>query len=308
MLFSTIDEFAKMSGFTKSEIFFMQKFTHFFYYIFHISKANRSLRQICAPKEKLKEIQEFILENILSKIKPSKYAFAFIKNRNTFKNSKKHLNKKYILKIDIKDFFQTINFKKVKILFLKLGYNGYISQILARLCTLNKRVPQGAITSPAISNAILKNFDYKVADYLKDKRVIYTRYADDLIFSCNNLKTIKEIKKVIIRFIMEEGFEINKEKIKIMRKCDRQKITGLIVNSNRVRIGRKKLRELRAKIHKYVLLLKEKKEDEKLKNNINGWLAYLQTVDKQSKEIILNYIKNIYKKYSIDFKQSEAGL
>ena len=204
------------------------KFTSYFYRKFDIKKKNGKLRQLVEPLPSLKEIQNWLLENILSEVKVSKYAKAYIKERTLIENVKYHKGKEAVLTLDIKDFFASIKLSHVESIFLRLGYSSNISNLLAKLCTLEGSLPQGAPTSPYISNLFLREFDSDIASYCNTHDIRYTRYADDLTFS--GKKADLDITQLIESNLSKYDLSLNSEKCKLMERNQRQVVTGIVVN------------------------------------------------------------------------------
>ncbi|MBK7850650.1 MAG: RNA-directed DNA polymerase [Bacteroidetes bacterium] len=163
-------------------------YTPYFYRNFKIKKRNGKLREISEPLPSLKEIQNWILENILEQVKVSSFAKAYRKRINIIENVKFHKNQPKVFTVDIKDFFPSITTSSVENIFLKLGYSKILSNLLAKLCTLNNSLPQGAPTSPYLSNIFFKSADDNIINYCVKNEIKYTRYADDLSFSGTLMK------------------------------------------------------------------------------------------------------------------------
>ncbi|WP_146550819.1 retron St85 family RNA-directed DNA polymerase [Rummeliibacillus suwonensis] len=200
-----------------------------FYRKFDILKKNkRDYRTISEPLPNLKNIQRWILSEILSKLKPSEYSKAFRPGLSIKDNARFHRKQKKLLTVDIKDYFGSIDFKKVFIFFRNLGYSKQVSVMLANICTLNNGLPQGAPTSPMLSNLITKNLDQRIAGFSKKNNLRYTRYADDLTFSgdFNEGHVIEFVKEVF----KSEGFTINDSKTRVRKRNQRQEVTGIVVN------------------------------------------------------------------------------
>ena len=201
----------------------------YFYRSYHILKKNGKTRILQEPLPSLKEIQHWILNNILYKIKVSKYAKAYVSGRGIRDHAKYHTKEKRVLTLDIKTFFDKIPFDKTEEIFLKVGYSKSISNILTKLCYLNKKLPQGAPTSPCISNLVLREFDENVALFCAKNKYKYTRYADDMAFSGDIKKT------ALIKFIKIElrkvGLLLNNDKTKLMLQNVPQLVSGIVVNT-----------------------------------------------------------------------------
>jgi len=202
--------------------------TKYFYRDFKITKKNGQKRQISEPLPSLKEIQIWILKNILYKIPASPFAKAYKPKTSIIENLRFHKNQPKVLTIDLENFFPSIDIDSVENVFLELGYSKNISNLLSRLCTRNNTLPQGAPTSPYLSNLIFKEADAIIADYCLQNKIRYTRYADDLSFSgdFNEKELIEKVTETIENF----NFKINHNKTNLMTPGNRQTVTGIVVN------------------------------------------------------------------------------
>ena len=212
-----------------------------FYRNFTIPKKSGGIRQIDSPYPKLQYIQKWINSNILKSLETSKNNYAYVEGRSHIDHAKKHLGAKEIYKVDIKDFFHNIHLSKVKKIFLSIGYSQTVSYQLSRLCTLYGYLPQGSPTSPILSNIIMYEIDQFFEKLSDQYNCVYTRYADDLCFSGDNIKTklIESIKEVLSL----NNFELNEKKTKKISGNTRKLITGLVVNKDCLRVPKKLRRE-----------------------------------------------------------------
>lgn len=217
------------------------------YVTYKLKKQRGGFRTIDAPSKKIKEIQHWILQEILYNLKVSKYAHGFIPKRSIATNAKIHVGQELVMGIDLKDFFPSIHFNRIEGLFKNVGYNDNVSTTLAELCTFKWKLPQGAPTSPMLSNLIASGLDRRLAGFCKKKNLKYSRYADDIIISGG--KILPRYKTLIFRIITEEGFVINYEKVRIQGRGSCQLVTGLVVN-DKVSIGRKKKRIIKSLVYK----------------------------------------------------------
>ena len=259
-----------------------------YYRKFEVKKRNGKKRNILSPYKELKCIQHNIL-NILYEKKPSIYAKAYVKNVNLIDNVIIHKNHKYILKLDISNFFENISYVDIYNIFKEFGFSDKICGLLAHLTTYNDYLPQGAPTSPHLSNLVLRNFDYEVGNWCKKRNINYTRYSDDMTFSMN------EYNNEIIRFIRVKlyklGLELNNRKICLIKSSKKQKITGVVVN-DKVQVDvryRKKIRQEIYYIKKYGLEdhLKVKKErKENYLKSLYGKILFVLSIDKNNKEFV----------------------
>lgn len=215
-----------------------------YYETFSIPKKNGDLREIEAPQRELKRLQKR-LANELTAYQHYMYkqlhiktniAHAFIKGKSIITNAQIHKNKRFIVNIDLKDFFHTIHFGRVKGFFEKNEYYKLpsdVATIIAQLVCFHGRLPQGAPTSPVISNLICQIFDYHVLDIAKKYRLDYTRYADDLTFSTNRSEFWNEYQAFLSELAKEvkkNGFTINDAKTRFDKQESKQTVTGLTVN------------------------------------------------------------------------------
>lgn len=218
-----------------------------FYRVVCIPKKNGEKRVLKIPSLELKYIQRWILDNILSKIKISEFATGFCINRSIIDNAKNHLNKDCVINIDIKDFFPSTSFERVFRVFAYYGYTKEVSFFLAKLCTYEDELPQGSPASPMLSNIVNLKLDARLSALANTYNATYSRYADDLTFSGNC-----GIKKIVVlseKIIKEEGYEINNRKTRISYKHQRQEVTGIIVNGDKLRVNKKYKRELNQEIY-----------------------------------------------------------
>lgn len=238
------------------------------YYTFEIPKKSGGKRKISAPKGKMKALQLWVLENILNQIPLGEFAHGFIAQRSILTNAQPHTGQDIVINVDLKDFFPTISYKRVKGLFRTLGYSEQMAIIFALICTRaetetvemdgvtyyvqkgERFLPQGSPASPAISNITAYKLDKKIKGLAKKFNFSYTRYADDLSFSTtkNNEENIAKLLYFLQKIIKSEGFTMHPDKTHIMRKGGLQKVTGIVVNE-KLNVERKKLRQFRALLH-----------------------------------------------------------
>jgi retron-type reverse transcriptase len=168
-------------------------------------------------------------------------AHGFITGRSIVTNAKPHVGQGFVLNIDLKDFFPTVDRSKVEAVFLKYGLSGYEDIVL-----LDNVLPQGSPTSPVISNLAMFDLDTELQALANDYGYNLTRYADDITFSGKVYS--KTILSKVYSLICKHGFNPNKEKTKLFFKSQRQVVTGLVVNE-KVNITRKLRRKIRAMKH-----------------------------------------------------------
>ncbi|KPN79468.1 hypothetical protein RZ78_02230 [Apilactobacillus kunkeei] len=260
-----------------------------FYEEFSLPKKSGGSRFISCPKGPLKKLQKK-LQKKLSEEYDNKYGSfnvsqAFIKKRNIMSNAKVHRNKKFILNLDIEDFFDEFNFGRVYGYLQKSNdfkMNKQLSVILSKIFTYKNKLPQGSPSSPVLTNFIFRIVDFKILKLSKKYKLDYTRYADDMTFSTNDsnfkyryINFVEELKFLLYR----QGFKINKKKTRLQFSSSKQEVTGLVVNK-KINVSRKYYRDLRAQAFnlysdgKYFI---DGKKFDKL-NKLEGRFAFVNQV------------------------------
>lgn len=241
------------------------------YSIQNLRKRNGSNRTIYAPYWPLKNIQSKILLILTDIYRPSNRVNGFVKGRGIRENARPHVGKRILLNVDIKDFFESINFGRIRGRLMSPPYSlsNEISTTIARLCTIDGILPTGAPTSPILSNMICSKLDYELTKLGRKYGCFYTRYADDITFSTNGrrmpigLATIVAGKVIlgpeISDIIIGNGFELNPEKTRLLFEFDRQEVCGVTCNE-KLNVRRPFLRDLRGMLHAWRKFGREKAE------------------------------------------------
>lgn len=202
-----------------------------------IEKKYGGTRQLLIPAMRLRLIQQWILKNVLYPMRISDYAMGFRKKHSIITNAVHHVGKDCVVNMDLKDFFPSITQKQVFRIFYYYGYTMEVSRILARLCTNQGRVPQGAPTSPYLSNIICLKLDKRLSRLAEKYHAVYTRYADDLTFSGG--RGLEHMVAPVKKIVEDEGFHINEQKTRIQYAYQRQEVTGIHVSGNRITVDKK---------------------------------------------------------------------
>ena len=214
------------------------------YHNVFIPKSDGTKRKLSVPDLILKNVQRSIVDNILVYYPISKYATAYKVGSNVQKNARPHVNKKKILKLDIEGFFDNIIYSRVKdIVFYEEKFSEPIRILLTMLCYYRESLPQGAPTSPAITNIIMYDFDEKIGEYCTEKGVSYTRYCDDMTFSGEFDE--KEIITLVKEELRKLGLFLKNRKTAVINSTKRQTVTGIVVNEklNITKEYKKKIRQ-----------------------------------------------------------------
>jgi retron-type reverse transcriptase len=229
---------------------------------FRLPKKNgRGYRTINAPTHNLKVLQKSIYNKLLKPLTPHKSATAYVPGRSIFDNAMPHVGQSVVINIDLKNFFGNINSNKIYRYWRLLGWDVESSTVLRNICCHEGGLPQGAPTSPALSNLCNQLLDIRLEAVAKRNKGKYTRYSDDLTFSFSKSYGHQGgIVKIINRILIDEGYEIQKKKkIRIQRSHQRQTTTGLIVNEkvNLPRETRRRIRAMRYHLSKGTLSKKD---------------------------------------------------
>ena len=264
---------------------------------FHIPKKSGGMRTITAPDGELKDIM-LTLAFILSELYiPTPEAMAFIPGRSIVENANQHVGQNYVLNLDLSDFFTSITANMVEHFLVKMGIASLVARDIATICTypsvtdhhVRNIVPQGAPTSPVISNICAMTLDNRLSGLARRFHLTYTRYADDITFSSNHNVYQKdgEFMKELQRIIDDCHFAINPKKTRLLKRGSRQEVTGLTV-SKRTNVSRKYIKNLRAQIHRIRYQEVPTKHDI---NVVRGKLNYLRMVKGAEDPTYLSYIK-----------------
>ena len=305
---STPAELASAMGLTIPRLRFLAfhseapKLSH--YVSFTVPKKSGGTRTLSAPHRDMKAAQSWILREILSKLDVHPCAHGFVPAHSTVSNARPHVGADILINVDLSDFFGTIHYRRVRGLFQGFGYSPCAATILALVCTEAPRtklryagklhhaatgprcLPQGAPTSPAISNLITRRMDQRLHGIAKKLGWTYTRYADDISFSAReseNPEAAKQIGYVLahLRHIAEnEGFELNPKKTRVQRSNTRQTVTGLVVN-DQVSVPRPTIRRMRAILHRAKtegLEAQNREGREDFPAWVQGMVAYIEMV------------------------------
>lgn len=213
----------------RRELFAYTKHPEREYHELTIPKHDGSLRHLCAPSPALRAVQKTILRRIVQREPVSPYATAYVHGRTLSANATPHIGKPYLLKLDITDFFGSITFEQVYTAAFNTRYfPRQIGVMLAELCCCKGVLPQGAPTSPALSNRVMDRFDTYVGDWCRRRDIAYTRYCDDMTFSADC--PLQFVYTKVKTLLEDMGFTVNEKKTRLISAANRQTVTGLTVN------------------------------------------------------------------------------
>lgn len=285
----SINDFSNLINISTYNLFKISKSPERFYKKIEVPKRNGKVRILASPSYKIKAIQAWILRNILANIPIDKHSTGYSRY-NLSENVRRHIGNTFLLCLDIEDFFPSIKREKVYDLFSNLGFNNQMSVFFTNMCIFEGGLPQGGVTSPALSNILNKALDKEIFNFCSKNGLTYTRYADDITVSSNNRTTLKEAQEKLIGIINSHGYRLNKEKSRILHPGMQRRVTGLIYNEdNEVRIGYKRKKNIRAKIHTYFNKNLETSEKEELHKHLVGWMSFLKCNDPKTHQQLSTY-------------------
>ena len=324
--FQTPEALAKAMGITLGELRFLsyhRKTTRISHYRrFSVPKKTGGVRVISAPMPRLKSAQHWILHNILEKHVPHDAVHGFRAGKSIVTNATQHVSAACVVNVDLKDFFPSIRYPRVKRMYQWMGYSEAVATILALVCTAcdveeveldgrtyfvatsERRVPQGAPTSPAITNVLCQRLDRRLKKMASNLGFAYTRYADDLTFSASTKEAIDQTGLLLSRvryFVTKEGLVVHEDKVRVQRKGRRREVTGLVVNGAKPSVPRADLRRFRAvlqQIEKSGPAGKTWGGSTDVLAAIGGFAAYVRMVDKTKGDALVARVREIHRQHA----------
>lgn len=229
---------------------------------FVVPKKNGGERVISTPIKELKAIQLKLKDMLESYYEPRNIVHGFVTKRSVLTNATPHAGKRFVLNLDVKEFFPSINFGRIRSLFISkpFNFNEHVATVIAQICCFGNKLPAGAPTSPLLSNMIAFRLDRELKELASLNRCTVTRYADDITFSftCSKERLPKDILvfendelkvgSVLLNIFKNNGFSINFDKLRIQSRDQKQVVTGLVVNEF-PNIDRKFISKTKAMIH-----------------------------------------------------------
>lgn len=301
-VFSSLEDLRKKMGISTAFFYKAIFASDFFYKEILIPKRKvGKFRTLKVPPVFLKNMQRWILDNILYFISCHRNATGFIPNKSIVDNALVHVRKKYILKMDIEDFFPSINFYLVREVFIKMHYSKVISNALASLCICEGQLPQGAPTSPYIANLVFIDIDIRISQLCLKHNLNYSRYADDITISGSS--NIFWVRKVVEKILSEKKFKVNKDKTVIIKPGDKKQVTGLIVN-DQLSVPKSTIRELRKNIYyikefgidSHLNKIKYEYAKEKYIDSLYGTASFIKMISPEKGINFFNELNSIFRR------------
>ena len=320
-ILSTPADVAKMLGLSIPRLrwlcFHADAMERIHYVTFTVPKRAGGVRVLSAPHKTLAHAQQWVLHSILEKLPVEENAHGFVRERSTVTNAAPHVGRDVVVNLDLSDFFPTIRFPRVRGVFRRMGYSPAVATVLALLCTESPRrevlfegarywvavgdraLPQGACTSPAISNQIARKIDRRLRGMSVKHGWTYTRYADDLTFSApkGHRGDVPMLLARVRHIVGEEGFALNPKKGRVQRSGRRQSVTGVVVNT-KPGVPREEVRQLRAILHaaKSTGLDAQNRDGRPhFEAWVRGKIAYVSMIDRAKGERLLAAFESVPK-------------
>lgn len=286
------------------------------YSTFSLPKRSGGERIIAAPRGDLKSLQRRLADILQDRYQPRHATHGFVRGRSIVTNARQHRRKRFVFNIDLVDFFPSINFGRVRGIFLgeRFRLPEQSATILAQICCYMGSLPQGAPTSPVLSNMVCSTLDGQLMRLARDNNCLFTRYSDDITFSKRrgvfppeigywtdnkSARVGNELRDVV----ESNGFEINGEKVRLFENSYRQVVTGLVVN-DKTNVKRTYVRQIRAMLHawrkfgedaanaeylnRYRHIVEPGVSDPSLRSVVVGKLAFLKMVKGASDQTYKN--------------------
>ncbi len=247
IVYKELKSIEKELGFSSKTLYGLSNNLGKHYHKVEVPKKSGGTRTLSIPDEALKKVQRAIVQSLLEFENVSFHAKAYKYNSSITKNASPHVGKKKILKLDIYRFFDNISYSTVKEkVFPAEKYSEQIRILLSMLCYYNEALPQGAPTSPIITNILMREFDNVLGEWCKKRNVDYTRYCDDMTFSGSFDE--KEIIDYVIPLLCGFGLILNDKKTKVFTSSQKQIVTGIVVNK-KMNVSKAYKREIRKEVY-----------------------------------------------------------
>jgi RNA-directed DNA polymerase len=248
----------------------------------HIPKKRGGQRRLLIPAPELKALQRRVLHRLLKKLRAHPAAHGFEPGSSIVTNALRHEGQRVVIKIDLVDFFPSTSAKRLDAYFRRIGWNAEAAAKLTQICTAEGNLPQGAPSSPRLSNLVNYLMDASIARFVAGRKGMYTRYADDITvsFPKDYPRRIRGVIQRVRRIVKKFGYRIHlRGKLQILRPHQQQRVTGLVVN-HRVQLPRKLRRWLRAVEHR----MKTRGVSTLSANQLAGWRALQAMIKKQTED------------------------
>jgi retron-type reverse transcriptase len=251
-----------------------------------IKKRGRGERQLLVPDKRTKELQRKLLNRVLRRLRTHAAAVGFERGRSIVHNALPHAGQSVVVRLDVVDFFPSTAAERLEQYFRRIGWNKSAAELLVRMTTHDGGLPQGAPTSPRLSNLVNYLLDVQMFRLAKRWKGQYTRYADDITFSFpeDYPRHVRGVIQKARRILKTHGYQMHHwRKLHIRRQHQQQIVTGLVVNDH-VNLPRSQRRTLRAVHHR----LKNGRQASMSPAQLQGWDALQRMIRTQAEGWLQN--------------------
>jgi len=266
------------------------------YRTFTIPKRNGESRTIHHPSRRLKALQRWLLLKVIEPLPIHDAAMAYRRNTSILENAERHVNSRYLLRLDFHSFFESITERDIRLYISDhqpyfAGWSVSDVDVFCHLICRNGALTIGAPTSPAVSNRVCFELDQTIDGYCQGQGITYTRYADDLFFSTNHKGVLRsledEVPRVCAALRFPTNLRVNVAKTRHASKRRARRVTGIVLGSDaRAHIGRSLKRRIRTQIYRLERL------DERQRSSLAGLIAYAVGLDP-------NFMNSLISKYGL---------
>ena len=248
------------------------------YEIAIIKKRSGGNRVLHVPDPNTKKLQRTLNRNLFSNYRLHPSCCGFVKGKSIVENATPHINQQVVIKLDIVDFFPSTTAIRIHHYFTTTGWSGKAARLLTRLVCHENGLPQGAPTSPLLSNIVNKLMDHRLSRLAEARKAQYTRYADDLTFSFGvyDRTRVHSLLRSVGMIVRDFGYKLNTRKKQILRSHRRQSVTGVVVNE-KANLPRKTRRWLRSVYHR----MQTDGSPTLSKQQFKGWISLLRMIHPQ---------------------------
>jgi RNA-directed DNA polymerase len=291
---SILTRISSESGIPLAFLSLVARTTDHRYKLYTLPKVSGGHRLIQHPAREMKFLQRWVISQIFGHAPVHPAATAYRQGTSVRNNAALHAHGRFFLKLDFEDFFPSIRVTDVKSLLTKVSSILPVSlteediDVVAKIVTRHGQLPIGAPSSPVISNAVMYRFDDAMSRLAEQFTCVYSRYADDIVFSTNLPYVLESVLKEVREYVsvqLSPALRVNEAKVVFNSKKRRVRITGLVIDcSNNISVGRDDKRKIKALIHQF----KTENLDVQNTSYLKGYLGYLNSVEPKFVDTLVN--------------------
>lgn len=263
------------------------------FYIYRSVKISKKVRQLRIPRGEMLAAQKAIKKKILDPMPLPPSVHGWRRRRSPKTYSRPHVRRSFILNVDIRDFFPSVEAGRVHRMWRERGYSDGAARLLTLLTTVDNQLPQGAPTSQAVGNQVLLPLHKRLSALAEQHGLKYSAYGDEVCLS--GRRRVRRLKGLVLRIIAQEGFQASPGKVKEMPREGKQELAGVVVNK-KTSVGRTTYRKLRAILHNCVTRgpgSQNTKGHPRFKEHLRGKIAHVQGLSPRLGDLLLAQFNRI---------------